>query len=51
MMRAYGSIREAPEMLSIALKGIPRDSYKLMTKYSTPASGDPIERMNRVVKA
>src|SRR5580658_6115060 len=30
-----------PEMLAIALKGIPRDSYKLMTKYSTPASGDP----------
>jgi len=27
-----------PEMLSIALKGIPRDSYKLMTKYSTPRS-------------
>jgi 1-deoxyxylulose-5-phosphate synthase len=25
-----------PEMLAIALKGIPRDSYKLMTKYSTP---------------
>src|SRR3984893_5699675 len=29
------------EMLAIALKGLPRDSYKLMTKYSTPASGDP----------
>ena len=25
-----------PEMLSIALKGIPRDSYQLMMKYSTP---------------
>jgi aryl-alcohol dehydrogenase-like predicted oxidoreductase len=25
-----------PEMLGIALKGIPRDSYRLMTKYSTP---------------
>src|SRR5579863_6215582 len=25
-----------PEMLGIALKGIPRDTYKLMTKYSTP---------------
>ena len=24
------------EMLAIALKGLPRDSYKLMTKYSTP---------------
>src|SRR5258708_3667711 len=32
-----------PEMLSIALKGIPRDSYKLMTKLTTPAtSGDPM---------
>src|ERR1700726_420548 len=30
-----------PEMLATALKGIPRDSYRLMTKYSTPASGDP----------
>src|SRR5262249_37984639 len=34
-----------PEMLSIALKGIPRDSYKLMTKYSTPASGDPAPKI------
>jgi predicted aldo/keto reductase-like oxidoreductase len=25
-----------PEMLGIALKGLPRDSYRLMTKYSTP---------------
>jgi predicted aldo/keto reductase-like oxidoreductase len=30
-----------PEMLGLALKGIPRDSYKLMTKYRTPSSGDP----------
>jgi aryl-alcohol dehydrogenase-like predicted oxidoreductase len=30
------SYRGMPEMLSIALKGIPRDSYRLMTKYSTP---------------
>src|ERR1022692_2204684 len=30
-----------PEMLAIALKGLPRDSYRLMTKYSTPAAGDP----------
>jgi len=30
-----------PEMLAIALKGIPRDSYKLMTKYSTPPHGGP----------
>jgi len=30
-----------PEMLSVALRGIPRDTYKLMTKFTTPASGDP----------
>jgi aryl-alcohol dehydrogenase-like predicted oxidoreductase len=28
-----------PEMLAAALKGLPRDSYRLMTKYSTPAHG------------
>jgi predicted aldo/keto reductase-like oxidoreductase len=27
-----------PPMLATALKGIPRDSYRLMTKYSTPRS-------------
>ena len=35
------SYRGMPEMLAIALKGVPRDSYQLMHKYSTPASGDP----------
>jgi 1-deoxyxylulose-5-phosphate synthase len=35
-----------PEMLSIALKGVPRDTYKLMTKYSTPASGDPSAKID-----
>jgi predicted aldo/keto reductase-like oxidoreductase len=30
-----------PEMLAIALKGLPRDSYRLMTKYSTPPYGPP----------
>ncbi len=30
------SYRGMPEMLGIALKGIPRDTYRLMTKYSTP---------------
>ena len=35
-----------PEMLGIALKGIPRDSYRLMTKYSTPASGDPAPKID-----
>ena len=31
--------RGMPEMLGIALKGLPRESYSLMTKYSTPGSG------------
>src|SRR5581483_5299331 len=35
-----------PEMLGIALKGVPRDSYKLMTKYSTPAAGDPAPKID-----
>lgn len=35
-----------PEMLSIALRGVPRDSYKLMTKLSTPASGDPTPKID-----
>jgi predicted aldo/keto reductase-like oxidoreductase len=35
------SYRDMPEMLGIALKGLPRESYALMTKYSTPATGDP----------
>src|SRR5579864_3273880 len=38
------------EMLAIALKGIPRDSYKLMTKYSTPATGDPAPKIDQFRK-
>jgi 1-deoxyxylulose-5-phosphate synthase len=30
-----------PEMLATALKGLPRESYRLMTKYSTPPYGPP----------
>jgi predicted aldo/keto reductase-like oxidoreductase len=44
------SYRGMPEMLSIALKGVPRDSYKLMTKYSTPASGDPTLKIDQFRK-
>ena len=36
-----------PEMLAIALKGLPRDSYKLMTKYSTPAGGNPAPKIDQ----
>src|SRR6201997_728871 len=39
-----------PEMLAIALKGIPRDSYRLMTKYGTPASGDPAPKIDQFRK-
>jgi aryl-alcohol dehydrogenase-like predicted oxidoreductase len=35
-----------PEMLSIALKGLPRDSYKLMSKLSTPSAGDPAPKID-----
>jgi predicted aldo/keto reductase-like oxidoreductase len=40
------SYRGMPEMLSLALKGLPRDSYQLMHKYSTPASGDPTAKID-----
>jgi predicted aldo/keto reductase-like oxidoreductase len=36
-----------PEMLAVALKGVPRDTYRLMTKYSTPASGDPAPKIDQ----
>jgi len=35
------SYRGMPEMLATALKGLPRDSYKLMTKYTVRADDDP----------
>ncbi len=35
------SYKGMPEMLGIALKGVPRDSYKLMTKYSVRGDDDP----------
>jgi predicted aldo/keto reductase-like oxidoreductase len=34
------------EMLGIALKGLPRDSYRLMTKYGTPPKGDPAAKID-----
>lgn len=39
-----------PQMLAIALKGVPRDSYKLMTKYRTRMQDDikgTIDRLRR----
>jgi predicted aldo/keto reductase-like oxidoreductase len=39
-----------PEMLATALKGVPRESYVLMTKFSTPASGDPQPKIDQFRK-
>jgi len=42
------SYHEMPQMLSIALKGIPRDSYRLMTKYNTHDKENPIGTIERL---
>lgn len=39
--------RGMPEMLGIALKGIPRDSYRLMTKFRLNTQEDPKETIDR----
>jgi predicted aldo/keto reductase-like oxidoreductase len=39
-----------PEMLATALKGIPRENYVLMTKYSTPAPGDAAPKIDQFRK-
>ncbi len=39
-----------PGMLAEALKGIPRDSYKLMTKYRLMDAGDPPATIDRLRK-
>ena len=44
------SYRGMPQMLAAALKGLPRDSYRLMTKYSSRDMTDPkatIDRLRR----
>ncbi len=42
------SYREMPQMLAVALKGIPRDSYRLMTKYNTHEMEDPQATIDRL---
>ena len=37
-----------PQMLSVALKGIPRDSYKLMTKYNPVNMDNPQSTIDRM---
>lgn len=39
-----------PQMLAAALKGIPRDSYRLMMKYSMSGSADPQTKIDRFRK-
>ncbi len=42
---AYG---ESQQMLGAALKGLPRDSYRLMTKVETNGEGDPLKRLDQL---
>jgi predicted aldo/keto reductase-like oxidoreductase len=44
---SYG---ESQQMLGTALKGLPRDSYRLMTKVTTWDSGNPSDRLNDLLK-
>jgi aryl-alcohol dehydrogenase-like predicted oxidoreductase len=44
---SYG---EMHKMLGIALKGIPRDSYRLMTKLTTREGGDPQAKIDELRK-
>lgn len=39
-----------PAMLGTALKGLPRDSYQLMTKVTTDAGADPLKRFDQMRK-
>lgn len=43
--------RGMPEMLAVALKGIPRDSYRLMTKYDVHHTEDPMDGVHRLTAA
>jgi len=44
---SYG---EMHKMLGVALKGLPRDSYRLMTKVTTRPNVDPIEKIDELRK-
>jgi predicted aldo/keto reductase-like oxidoreductase len=44
------SYKEMPQMLAAALKGVPRDSYKLMTKYRTRPGDDVNATIDRYRK-
>ncbi len=42
---SYGA---SQQMLGIALKGIPRDSYQLMSKVTTDDRGNPLQRLDQL---
>jgi 1-deoxyxylulose-5-phosphate synthase len=42
---SYG---DSQQMLATALKGVPRDSYRLMSKVTTDPSGDPMKRFDEM---
>src|SRR5215475_1468164 len=44
---SYG---EMHKMLGIALKGIPRDSYRIMSKVTTKSGGDPAQKFDELRK-
>jgi len=44
---SYGA---SQQMLGIALKGIPRESYQLMTKVTTDNIGNPLQRLDQLRK-
>jgi len=44
------SYDESQQMLAAALKGLPRDSYRLMSKITTYDGGDPKKRLDRLFR-
>ncbi len=44
------SYHEMPQMLGVALKGIPRDSYQLMTKLTTSDGVNPMQKIDEMRK-
>jgi len=44
------SYREMHKMLGVALKGIPRDSYRIMSKVTTHEDGNPKEKFDELRK-
>src|SRR3954465_11762118 len=45
---SYGQMHQ---MLGVALKGLPRDSYRLMSKVTTREGVDPIQKVDELRKA